>query len=183
MYTNLGSLGYLDIIKLLIRYEGNPAAEAMGTGWLIAPDVLVTAGHCVFDWSMPYNRAVSVRAYMGYNGKASIKTPNVSYRYATQAATTVRWIQTKGARPGDFAVLKLNKPFDASVPPVDFKATPMKGLGDIGVVGYPGDKTFRGESGAQMYEMFTATPWDRSKAENNMLDYVVSTYAGTFGFS
>ena len=152
----------------------------MGTGWLIAPDVLVTAGHCVFDWNFPLERAVSIRAYMGYNGKASLKTPNVIYRYATQAATTVRWLAAKGTKSGDFAVLKLNKPFDLRVPPVNFKATPMKGAGVLGVVGYPGDKSFIEEPGAQMYEMFLPTHYDRNKSENHMLDYLVSTYGGKF---
>ena len=64
---------------------------------------------------------------MGYNGKTSINTPNVSYRYATRVATTVKWVAAAGTKPGDFAVVKLNKPFDESVPPVKFKEiTPEK---------------------------------------------------------
>ncbi|KAF8435923.1 hypothetical protein BGX38DRAFT_1274737 [Terfezia claveryi] len=172
---------YRNIIKLFMRYEGNTTAEAMGTGWLIAPDVLVTAGHCVFDWSFPLNKAVSIGAYMGYNGKASIGSPNVITRYATQVATTVRWLTAKETKPGDFAVLKLNKPFDLRVPPVNFKPTPMKGAGVLGVVGYPGDKSFGGEQGAQMYEMFLPTHYDRNHSENHMLDYLVSTFAGQSG--
>lgn len=114
-----------------------------------------------------------------YNGKASINTPNVIYQYATRVATTVSWF-IAGGRPGDFAVFKLNKPFDLRVPPMNFKATPMKGAGVLGVVGYPSDKSFIGENGAQMYEMFFPTHFDRSKSENHMLNYLVSTYAGKF---
>jgi len=51
----------------------------------------------------------------------------------------------------------------------------------IGVVGYPGDmKSTRGEPGAQMYEMFLETKYDRSNSEYHMLDYVISTFAGKF---
>ena len=163
-----------------MRYEGNTAVESMGTGWLIAPDVLVTADYCIFNRSSNLGRAVSIRVYLGYNGKASINTPNAIYRYAARVATTVRWLTAKGTKAGDFAVLKLNKPFDLRVPPINFKATPIKGTGVLGVVGYPSDKSLGGENGAQMYEIFLPTRYDRSKSENHMSNYLVSTYGGKF---
>ncbi len=60
------------IIKLLIRYREQPDDNAwgMGTGWLIAPDLLVTAGHCAYDFGedTQYGPATIVKAYMGYAG-------------------------------------------------------------------------------------------------------------------
>lgn len=40
------------IVKLFLKYEGQPATAKwpIATGWLIRPDLLVTAGHCAFDW-------------------------------------------------------------------------------------------------------------------------------------
>lgn len=171
-------LSCLGIIKLFIRYEDNPAAEAMGTGWLIAPDVLVTAGHCVF--AKGFHRAVSIRAYQGYDGKGSIGSANVHYRHGIRVATTPQWV--KGfTKPGDFSVIKLNEPF-ANVKSIDYHDTPEKGTqANIGVVGYPGDmKSRHGEHGAQMYEMFLKTNYDRSNSEYQMLEYVISTFAGKF---
>jgi len=95
----------------------------MGTGWLIAPNVLVTAGHCAF--ARGFNRAVSIRAYQGYNGKPSIGSENVQYRYGIQVAPTPRWVEGF-TKPGDFSVIKLNKPFD-SAQPLTYHDTPEKG--------------------------------------------------------
>jgi hypothetical protein len=41
------------IVKLFLKYENQPASAKwpIATGWLIRPDLLVTAGHCAFDWS------------------------------------------------------------------------------------------------------------------------------------
>lgn len=39
---------------------------AMATGWLVRPDIIVTAGHCAYDWgSGKLGRAVRVKAYIG----------------------------------------------------------------------------------------------------------------------
>lgn len=56
----------------MIRYENQPNDNnwGMGTGWLIRPDLLVTAGHCAYDFGEErYGRATIVKAYMGYSGK------------------------------------------------------------------------------------------------------------------
>ena len=46
-HQGLTFLLLLAIVKLFIRYEFmKPNSWSMGTGWLISPDVLVTAGHC-----------------------------------------------------------------------------------------------------------------------------------------
>ncbi len=47
----------------------------MGTGWLINNDTIVTAGHCVYDWSHQLGQLTHVKAYIGYHGKESIKDP------------------------------------------------------------------------------------------------------------
>lgn len=40
--------------------------EYMGTGWLIAKDIVVTAAHCLYDSDGGYLR--SVKVYIGYEG-------------------------------------------------------------------------------------------------------------------
>ncbi len=62
------------IVKLLLRF-GNK--WQMGTGWLIRNDILVTAGHCAYDHTNDYGPVQEVKAYIGFEGKASVgKSPS-----------------------------------------------------------------------------------------------------------
>jgi hypothetical protein len=128
---------------------------AMGTGWLIRPDLLVTAGHCSYDWSHNLGRATEVKAYIGYKGNESIKTPNVQFRHVSRIVTTMGWLRGKGAKNFDVSFMRLDKPF-TGVTPLKYKETPPAGEAEIGVVGYPGDlqDMVTKEKGANMYEMF-----------------------------
>ena len=78
-----------------MHYEGQDPDDtryAMGTGWLIRPDLLVTAGHCAFDWSQRngkgFERATEVKAYIGYNGKQSVNDSSVQFRTGVKIVTT-----------------------------------------------------------------------------------------------
>ncbi|PYH28391.1 ATP synthase F1 [Aspergillus neoniger CBS 115656] len=113
---------YRSIIKLFMRYEGQEPDDqrhAMGTGWFVRDDTLVTAGHCAFDWSQNdgkgFGRAIEVKAYIGYNGKRSINDPSVQFRHGVQIVTTEGWLQSGPTE------------------------TPLFSKDIIGVVGYPGD--------------------------------------------
>ncbi|KAJ5777287.1 Peptidase S1B glutamyl endopeptidase I [Penicillium odoratum] len=183
---------YRSIVKLFMRYAGQKADDgryAMGTGWLVEPDILVTAGHCAFDWSQNngegFGRAVEVKAYIGYNGKASVtkealEKGEVQFRHGVKIVTTQKWLDSGMFRQNDVSFIKLNKPF-TGVTRFNFKDTPMQGSEAIGVVGYPGDKDYKGEKGAQMYEEFRDVTWDLKKSSLNMLEYRINSYAGQSG--
>lgn len=167
-------------MKLSIRYAGSkPNQWAMGTGWLIKPDLLVTAGHCVFDWQHKLGRVEEVKAYIGYSGRASVNTPDVQFRKGARVASTAEWLRTKGARSYDVGFIKVSKPF-TGVTPIRFADTPKQGADNLGVVGYPGDLRDEAtrEPGAHMYEMFLNVNWDLEEAENNMLQYEIDTFGG-----
>ena len=153
----------------------------MGTGWLIKLDLLVTAGHCAFDWSHNLGRLVSVKAYIGYAGKTSIKDPKFSVQFRTgkQVATTTQWLTSKGQRPHDVSFMKLAKPF-TEIEPIRFIETPPQGYCQLGVVGYPGDLKDKatGEKGAHMYEHFLNTGWNLEDSQDNMLEYNMDTFGG-----
>ena len=68
----------------------------MATGWLIRPDLLVTAGHCAYDWNL--GRATEVKAYIGYNGKASVGTSNVQFRSGAKVVITGGWLRSRENR-------------------------------------------------------------------------------------
>jgi V8-like Glu-specific endopeptidase len=113
----------------------------MATGWLIEKDLLVTAGHCAYDWSHKYGRLTHVKAYVGYSGKESVKdTSMVELRMGIRVASTESWLSKGDTQPnGDVSFIRLNKPF-TGVTPIKYIPTPSTGSNvSIGVVGYPGD--------------------------------------------
>jgi hypothetical protein len=147
-------LKLLAIVKLFIHYEFQPPGGwAMGTGWLIKDDLLVTAGHCSYDWKYKWGRATEVKAYIGYKGKNSVNDRNVQFRSVKQIVTTEGWLKARGARNFDVGFMQVDKPF-TGITPFKFEETPATGDKVLGVVGYPGDLSNQGEGGALMYEMF-----------------------------
>ncbi|KAI0409509.1 trypsin-like serine protease [Xylaria palmicola] len=186
---------YRSIVKLQMRYEKqNPddPSYAMGTGWLISPDTLVTAGHNVFSWAGDdegLGRAVHIKCYIGYHGRDSINSPIVQLRFAKTIVTTAEWITGKENRHRDVAFIRVERPFEGNLRVFSYKPTPKVGDEMIGVVGYPADKVLvdqdgREEKGALMYEMFNDIQYNLEDKKNNplqMLKYRISTFGGQSG--
>lgn len=63
------------VVKLFLVFQ-DPSTKSrrtlIATGWLIAPDLIVSAGHCVFDWEHNLNQVTEIKAYIGYDGRASV---------------------------------------------------------------------------------------------------------------
>ncbi|KUJ06758.1 uncharacterized protein LY89DRAFT_678347 [Mollisia scopiformis] len=156
---------YRAIIKLFVCYERQPndGNWGMATGWLIAPDLLVTAGHVAYDFgpTTQYGKAVIVKAYMGYTGAVNVTPTNLSRRnvqlqYGATFITTTGWLQSAGqAERADVSFLKLAGTFTGNFRPFSYIDTPLSGVAvNIGVVGYPADQqNSAGEAGAEMYQM------------------------------
>ncbi|KAL9035035.1 MAG: hypothetical protein Q9214_006774, partial [Letrouitia sp. 1 TL-2023] len=174
---------YRSIVKLFCHYEfQKPGAWAMGTGWLIAPDIFVTAGHCSYDWSHRLGRATEVKAYIGYNGRQSEQDPSVQFRRVKRIVTTEGWVKTKGQKCFDVSFMQVDKPF-TGISPIKYVETPARGSMELGVVGYPGDLSDprTGEKGAYMYEMFLPTDFDLATQADTMLEYQIDTFGGNSG--
>ncbi|KAI3316812.1 trypsin-like serine protease [Xylariaceae sp. AK1471] len=186
---------YRAIVKLQMRYEKqhpDDPAYAMGTGWLISPDMLVTAGHNVYSWAGSeegLGRAVHINCYIGYHGRDSINSPIVQRRLAKTVVTTAEWLTSKDNRHRDVAFIQLDRPFEGNLRVFSYKPTPKAGDEMIGVVGYPADKSItdkegREEKGALMYEMFNDIQYNLEDKKNNslqMLKYRISTFGGQSG--
>ncbi|KAK3370999.1 ATP synthase F1 [Lasiosphaeria ovina] len=178
---------YRAIVKLFLLFEqqvselpDDEAAWPIASGFLIADDIVVTAGHCAFDYSHGLRRLVKVRAYVGYKGHDDLS--DTEARWGTAVATTVKWCAGIGDEPADVAFIKLEKPFETVKNKFTCTQTPVsKENADLGVVGYPGDIMDGGERGARMYEMFAATTYNLTTSDHNMLQYKIDTYGGNSG--
>ncbi|KAK6215442.1 hypothetical protein QIS74_08461 [Colletotrichum tabaci] len=185
---------YRSVVKIKTRFgdvDKGTSVWMMGTGWLIRPNLLVTAGHVVYDWSRGLGEAREIRCYIGYSGAASVGKPHVQTRSATKIVTTAEWLSTKAdrTRAKDVAFIQVDRDFEGNLSLFKYSInTPVAGRGsNLGVVGYPGDKSLRNEDtgenemGAEMYEAFQDTDYDISKSQRNMIEYKISTYGGQSG--
>ncbi|KAK8054389.1 hypothetical protein PG996_013690 [Apiospora saccharicola] len=177
---------YRSIVKLFLKYEGQPASAKwpIATGWLIRPDLLVTAGHCAFDWGHNLGRLVQVKCYIGYNGHESIHDAraHVQFRSGKRVATTLEWMTAKNNRNFDVSFIQVDRAFEG-ITPYQFADTPLSGTASIGVVGYPGDLRDERtkEVGAHMYEMFQSNTWNLAESQWRMMEYQIDTYGGNSG--
>ncbi|MCJ1405732.1 hypothetical protein MMC11_008962 [Xylographa trunciseda] len=178
---------YRAILKLFIQYENLPeTAFAHGTGWLIQPDLMVTAGHNVYSYSkmkgkLP-GRARQIKAYAGYNGAASVSSPSVEFRIAKRVVTTSHWLDNQNSKARDFALVQFDKPF-TDVTPFQYIETAPAGDLVLGVVGYPADlydeKTR--EKGGRMHELFEPTKYDITEDADKMLKHYIDAEGGNSG--
>jgi len=180
---------YRAIVKLFLKYDkAEPGRWSIATGWLIAPDLVVTAGHCAFNWSRSLGRVVKVRAYIGYYGKASTKDlegNQVQLRSVDSVLTTFEWVDKKSQRTRDVSFFKLVTPFVLDKSKLfKYESTPVSGSEQqLGVVGYPGDlvDSSSKERGAFMYESFETVTYDLRDGPLQMIYYNIDTYGGNSG--
>ncbi|POR39426.1 Uncharacterized protein TPAR_00378, partial [Tolypocladium paradoxum] len=179
---------YRSIVKIQSCFVNKNTGESlwmMGTGWLIRPDLLVTAGHVVFDWGRGLGAATQIKCYIGYNGRASVTGPDVQPRYGKTIVTTAEWTKSVDNRPRDLAFIQVHKEFTGNLRTFSFVNTPSSDTCLLGIVGYPGDKSLdsggRTETGAQMYEQFKKTKYSLASSPRHMIEYKVSTFGGQSG--
>ena len=107
--------------------EGHDAKDPwmMGTGWLISPDLIVTAGHMSFDWDHKFGFVKEMKAWIGYHGRDNIRDESVQFRHGQTVAAPAEWI--KAPRENyDVSFIKVDKPF-TGIKPIVYSNTPAKG--------------------------------------------------------
>ena len=125
---------------------------------LVRPDVMVTAGHNVYDrdlhpkTNVQLGHCTNMKAWIGYQGRDSHNDKNVQFRSGHKVVTTSNWHDDRDSARYDVAFVKLNKPFSLTKL-FKFAETPNHGSEKLGIVGYPADKTLGDENGAEMYEV------------------------------
>jgi V8-like Glu-specific endopeptidase len=54
-------------------YE-NSTDEYIGTGWLLSDDIVVTAGHYLYEWRYKSGFLKYIKCYFDYKGKGSAQS-------------------------------------------------------------------------------------------------------------
>jgi glutamyl endopeptidase len=142
----------------------------IGTGWLVAPRTVITAGHCVWMHNQG-GRVASIRVMPGRNGSAT-ETPFKSC-LATHVRTTVKWIDDKDS-DRDYGCILLPQSFLDYSSLGTFGYASLSDLDDmtVNLSGYPGDKP-------------TGTQWFHSRkiknVESRRFYYDIDTAGGQSG--
>ncbi len=155
------SFPYRATVQLSVKYP-NTSSTYGCTGFLVNPNTVVTAGHCVY--SQDHGWASSITAAPGRNGS--------SYPYGTYSGTmfySVKgWTESKDTNY-DYGAIKLNGSPGNTVGWYGYRTTNSSspvGL-STSVTGFPCDKTF-------------GTMWSDTKpirsAETYKLTYTTDTY-------
>lgn len=82
------------ICKLFLNYIGQTDDEYIGTGWLIGPSLIVTAGHCALEEQAALNY---VKVYFGYAGPQSVNTNNCTVRHGVRVAMPAEYLKAEAA--------------------------------------------------------------------------------------
>ncbi len=142
--------------------------KAVGTGWLMGPRLVVTAGHCVHR-GRGGGYFPQVEVVPGADGVTQPFGSQVSKKLVASKA----W-REQGDIEEDFGAIILDKPFDFALDQhrVVVEADDVLKAGDISVAGYPADK---GDAGQWTH----AEPLEEAQAKR--LWYSVDTYGGQSG--
>jgi len=156
-----------------LRLRGPSGAGAIGTGWLIGPKTVVTAGHCVFSQYFFGGWASMIEVIPGLNGNGSESRPYGSVT-STRFSSVDRWTE-KEDPDFDIGCIHLDQPKGMEVGWFALGALPPEKLESylVNISGYPADRG----SGAEQYH-------DRNRVlrvSERRLFYEVDTYGGQSG--
>jgi len=123
------------VARIISTFAGNH--RTVGSGTLIAPRLVLTAGHNIFDPTKPGGYAVKWNVALGGSGGIAVSTPEYD--------TTRQWVEQDSHSPYraysafDFGVLVLRDPIDALISPIPVETMSESVLSarSMGILGYP----------------------------------------------
>jgi glutamyl endopeptidase len=152
---------------LLLTYHAPNGEFLMGTGWLIAPTVAISAGHVVWDRDRGGNWSRGMMAYQGVRGNV----PSAAGSASVDSMSTVSGWQQSGFEDCDFSVIRLSRPLSSFVFEfAEFAEADTERM-NVNVVGYPsdgGDRLF--QHAGQIFD-----------ARETLLYYQMDTMGGQSG--
>lgn len=124
-----GALPWRHVCRLSISWPDG--REANGTGWLCAPNLIVTAGHCVYSSRRGVGWAERLRIAFPMGPELDMTAPDLR--------TARAWAQ-EGREDYDYGAVVLSGPLESAVNPIEFRTLREEDLAEVVVVpGYPVD--------------------------------------------
>jgi len=156
-----------------LRMRGSNGAGAIGTGWLVGPRTLITAGHCVFSNNFFGGWASTIEAIPGLNGHGLESRPFGSIR-STEFSSVDRWTDVEDA-DFDIGCIHLTEDIGTelgwfaigALSPIELESYL------VNISGYPGD---RGAGYEQYYNQNRIL-----RVSERRVYYEVDTFGGQSG--
>lgn len=152
---------------------------AIGTGWLIDNDTVITAAHNLYN-TIEKSHATHIDVFVGYTSTGFTGPAKCEQRRAETAG--IHWgYYVTGRHVYDMGVLRLSSPF-AAASAIPYKMTPynLAQNTNLRVVGYPGDlpTTDDKKKGRDMYQ--SQCPVGAANIADNgyQLKYILDTAGG-----
>lgn len=167
--TTTKTIPYRWNCELVITFPG--LGQGTGTGWLVGPRCVITAGHCVHGGGAGQTFASRIEVIPGMNGSQRPYGTFVSTKFYSVDG----WINN-GDPNFDYACIILDQPIGNQLGHfgfANFSTAKLRSM-TMNTAGYPGDKAF----GTQW---FMAGPM--TNVSNTVLQYMTDTFGGQSGSS
>ena len=168
LITNTKEFPFRATCSLLISFSGN---QYVGTGWLISPDTVATAGHCVY-WHDLGGWADTIKVMPGRNGNQLPFGSEISNKFYSVSG----WTKNKDPEY-DYGAIKLPSGLlGREVGYFGFQNQPdfILNSSRLNNVGYPADKP----AGTSWFNAGRAT-----QVKPRFIYYMIDTYGGQSGSS
>ena len=156
-----------------LRMHGSGGAGAIGTGWLVGPRTVVTAGHCVFSNFFFGGWASTIEVIPGLNGRGNDARPYGSVS-STRFSSVDRWTDSEDA-DFDIGCIHLEQDIGNKLGWFAIGALSPDELESylVNISGYPAD---RGSGFEQYYNRNRVL-----RVSDRRVFYEVDTYGGQSG--
>lgn len=153
-----------------LRMRGTTGGAAIGTGWLVGPRTVITAGHCVYSNHFFGGWADTIEVTPGRNGDL---TPFGSFT-TNRMSTVSAWAHDENP-DFDYGAIHLDEPIGDTTGWFAVGALPARELAEhmVNVSGYPGD---RGNGREQYFHANRIL-----RVTDRRLFYDVDTFGGQSG--
>jgi len=156
-----------------LRMSGPSGSGSIGTGWLVGPRTVVTAGHCVFSNYFFGGWASTIEVIPGLNGLGTDARPYDSVS-STRFSSIDQWVNSENA-DFDIGCIHLDEEIGTNLGWFGIGALTPDELESylVNISGYPGD---RGNGNEQYYSRNRVL-----RVSERRVFYEVDTYGGQSG--
>lgn len=160
-----------------------PRGSGMGTGWFIAPNLVVTAGHNIYNERLLGGWAETITVYPGRDGRYFPYPQDATFDkqiISRQFRLPRPWVDSRGRNPDfDYGGIVLEQDIGTETGWFSVSAETNDNIaGSIAhISGYPGDR----KGGGGQYQLFHKEKVETSSITPTRFFYSVDTYSGQSG--